>query len=66
MEASDRLIDIIEDRLALSTILGMALETAETGSVPPESCMPTLHDELDNEIAMNLIMKISELKTRRG
>ena len=66
MEASDRLIDIIEDRLALSTILVIALEAAETGSVLSESCMPTLHDELDNEIAMNLIRKISELKTRRG
>ena len=66
MEASDRRIDIIEDRLALSTILVIALEAAETGSVLSESSMPTLHDELDNEIAMNLIRKISELKTRRG
>ena len=66
MEASDRLIDIIEDRLALSTILVIALEAAETGSVLSESSMPTLHDEFDNEIAMNLIRKISELKTRRG
>ena len=66
MEASDRLIDIIEDRLALSTILGMALETAVTGSATPETYTPSLHDELDNEIAMNLIRKVSELKTRRG
>lgn len=66
MDASDRLIDIIEDRLALSTILNIALEAAETGSVIPESCVPVLHDELDNDIVANLIRKISELKTQRG
>lgn len=51
----DRLIDIVEDRLALSTILTIVLEVAETGVAPSDACIPTLHDGVDEETARKII-----------
>lgn len=65
MEMNDRLIDIIEDRIALSTIIGIILEAVETGVAPPPSCIPTLHDTLDEEAVRLLLGIISDTGRKR-
>lgn len=59
MEATDRILDIVEDRLALSTILTIVLDVAETGVAPSEACIPTLHDSVDEEICRKIIYRLA-------
>lgn len=59
MEAIDRIIDIVEDRLALSTILTIVLEVAETGVAPSDACIPPLHNSVDEEVCRKIIGKLA-------
>lgn len=55
----DRLIDIVEDRFALSTILTIVLDVAETGVAPSDACLPPLHDNVDEEVCRKIIGKLA-------
>lgn len=45
MEATDRLINIIEDRRALNDALHIVMEAAETKVLPPLANIPSFSDE---------------------
>lgn len=62
MDVTDRIVDIIEDRLALSTILTIAYDVAMTGVKPNDACIPTLHDSVDEEVCRRLIDTLSRRK----
>ena len=45
MEATDRLINIIEDRRSLDDALHIRMEAAETKVLPPVANIPSFNDE---------------------
>lgn len=62
MEATDRLINIIEDRRALNDALHIIMEAAETKVLPPVANIPSFNDEITERSVIITLELVTDKK----
>ena len=53
-----KLIEIIEDRVALEMGMRIIMSAIETKKLPDEALLPTFHDGMEEELFIDILEKI--------
>lgn len=62
IENSDKLIEIIEDRVSMELGYRIILEAAETKKLPCEGTLPTFNDEMLSDVFYDILQSVTGKK----